>query len=44
MVIKFGQAPLSLKIVLCGKSTFAKKNSSTVTMVAAAHKRSVTII
>ena len=43
MVIKFGQAPLSLKIVSCGKSNFAKKNSSTVTMVAAAHKRSVTI-
>ena len=43
MVIIFGQAALSLKIVSCGKSTFAKKNSSTVTMVAATDKKSVTI-
>ena len=34
MVINFDQAPL--KIVLCGKSTLAKKNSSTVAIAAAA--------
>ena len=43
MVTIFGQAALSLKIVSCGKSTFAKKNGSTVTMVAATDKKSVTI-
>ena len=43
MVINFDQAPL--KIVLCGKNSLAKKNSSTVTIAAAAaagDNRSVT--